>query len=57
MNLAKTTWSANKYMTSHFEGYAHALYEEEINAEDLQYRREKKMVFNLNTTTSVDSAK
>ena len=44
-------------MTSHFEGYAHALYEEEINAEDLQYRREKKMVFNLNTTASVDSAK
>ena len=29
INLTKTTsWSANKYMTSHFEGYAHALYEQ-----------------------------
>ncbi|XP_057295655.1 uncharacterized protein LOC130624072 [Hydractinia symbiolongicarpus] len=43
VNLAKTTsWSANKYMTSHFEGYAHALYEQEINTKDLQYRRDKK---------------
>ena len=43
INLTKTTlWSANKYMTSHFEGYAHALYEQEINTKDLQYRREKK---------------
>ena len=29
-------------MTSHFEGYAHALYEQEINTKDLQYCREKK---------------
>ena len=41
-NLAKTTSrSANRYMTSHFEGYAHALYEQEINTKDLQYRCEK----------------
>ena len=43
INFAKTTsWLANKYMTSHFEGYFHALYEQEINTKDLQYRREKK---------------
>ena len=41
INIAKTR-SANKYMTSHFEGYAHALYEQEINTKDLQYCREKK---------------
>ena len=29
-------------MTSHFEGYAHALCEQEINTKDLQYRPEKK---------------
>ena len=37
-----SSWSANKYTTSHFEGYAHALYKQEINTKDLQYRREKK---------------
>ena len=43
INIAKTTsWSANKYMTSQFEGYAHALYEQVFNTKDLQYRREKK---------------
>ena len=42
-------------MTSHFESYAHALYEQEINTKDLQYHREKKLVCNLNTTTNVDS--
>ena len=38
---AKTTL-ADKYMTSHFKGYAHALYEQEVNTKDLQYRRDKK---------------
>ena len=28
-------------MTSHFEDYAHALYEQEINTKDLQYHCEK----------------
>ena len=56
INIAKTTsWSANKYMTSHFEGYAHALYEQEINTKDLQCCREKKLVCNLILTTNVDS--
>ena len=29
-------------MTSHFKGYAHALYEQEVNTKDPQYRRDKK---------------
>ena len=39
---AKTTLLADKYMTSHFKGYAHALYEQEVNTKDPQYRRDKK---------------
>ena len=38
----KTTLLANKYMTSHFKGYAHALYEQEVNTKDPQYCRDKK---------------
>ena len=31
INLAKTTsWLANKYTTSHFEGYTHILYQQKI---------------------------
>ena len=57
INLTKKlSWSVKKYMTSHFEGYTHALYEQEINTKDLQYHREKKLVCNLNTT-NVDSVK
>ena len=44
-------------MTLHFEGYAHELYEQEINTKDLQYRREKKLVCNLNTAANVYSVK
>ena len=36
------SWTSNKYITSHFEGYAFAIKEQEINAKDLQYRRDKK---------------
>ena len=39
-------------MTLHFEGYAHALYEQEINtAKIFNNVVEKKLVCNLNTTT------
>ena len=37
-----TSWTSNKYITSHFEGYAFAIKEQEINTTDLQYRRDKK---------------
>ena len=36
------SWTSNKYLTSHFEGYAFAINEQEINTKDLQYRRDKK---------------
>ena len=36
------SWTSNKYITSHFEGYAFAIKEQEINTKDLQYRRDKK---------------
>ena len=35
-----TRWTTDKYIiTSHFEGYAFAIHEKEINTKDLQYRR------------------
>ena len=33
-----TSWTTNKYTTSHFERYAFAIHEQEINTKDLQYR-------------------
>ena len=36
--LSRTT---NKYITSHFESYAFAISEQEINTKDLNYRRKK----------------
>ena len=37
INLAKTTsWLANKYTTSHFEGYTHTLYEQKISKSSIQ---------------------
>ena len=35
-----TSWTTDKYVTSHFEGYAFAIHEQEINTKDLQYRRD-----------------
>ena len=37
-----TSWTTDKYITSHFEGYAFAIHEQEINTKDLQYRRDIK---------------
>ena len=37
INLAKTTsWLANKYTTSHFEGYTNTLYEQKISKSSIQ---------------------
>ena len=35
-------WSNNKYILSHFEGYACAIHEQEIDTKDLIYQRELK---------------
>ena len=32
-----TSWTTDKYITSHFEGFAFAIHEQEINTKDLQY--------------------
>ena len=32
-----TSWTTDKYITSHFEGYAFTIHEQEINAKYLQY--------------------
>ena len=37
-----TSWTTDKYITSHFEGYAFAIHEQEINPKDLQYQRDLK---------------
>ena len=37
-----TSWTTDKYIISHFEGYAFAIYKQEINTKDLQYRRDIK---------------
>ena len=37
-----TSWTTDKYITSHFEGYAFAIHEQEINTKDLQYRHDIK---------------
>ena len=37
-----TSWTTDKYITSHFEGHAFAIHEQEINTKDLQYRRDIK---------------
>ena len=37
-----TSWTTYKYITSHFEGYAFAIHEQEVNTKDLQYRRDIK---------------
>ena len=35
------SWTTNKCITSHFESYAFAISEQEINTKDLNYRRNK----------------
>ena len=40
-NITKS-WTADKYITSHFEGYAFAIHEQEITTKDLTYRRDRK---------------
>ena len=32
-----TSWTTDKYITSHFEGYVFAFHEQEIYTKDLQY--------------------
>ena len=31
-----TSWTTDKYITSHFEGYVFTIHEQEINTKDLQ---------------------
>ena len=33
-----TSWTTDEYITSHFKGYVFAIYEQESNLKDLQYR-------------------
>ena len=35
------SWTTSKYIASHFESYAFAISEQEINTKDLNYRRNK----------------
>ena len=35
-----SSWTTGKYITSHFEGYAFAIHEQEINTKGLQSRRD-----------------
>ena len=37
-----TSWTTDKYITSHFGEYAFAIHEQEINTKDLQYRLDIK---------------
>ena len=37
-----TSWITDMYITSHFEGYACAIHEPEINTKDLQHQRHIK---------------
>ena len=48
LSLSSTT---NKYITSHFESYAFAISEQEINTKDLNYRRNKAQ----NQTVYIDN--
>ena len=48
LSLLRTT---NKYITSHFESYAFAISEQEINTKDLNYRRNKAQ----NSTVYIDN--
>ena len=45
------SWTTNKYITSHFESYAFAISEQEINTKDLYYRRNKTQ----NPTVYIDN--
>ena len=45
------SWTTNKYITSHFESYAFAISEQEINTKDLNYRRNKAQ----NPTVYIDN--
>ena len=45
------SWTINKYITSHFESYAFAISEQEINTKDLNYRRNKAQ----NSTVYIDN--
>ena len=46
------SWTTNKYITSHFESYAFAISEQEINSKDLNYRRNKAR----NPTVYIDNS-
>ena len=45
------SWTTDKYITSHFESYAFAISEQEINTKDLNYRRNKAQ----NPTVYIDN--
>ena len=45
------SWTTNKCITSHFESYAFAISEQEINTKDLNYRRNKAQ----NPTVYIDN--
>ena len=45
------SWNTNKYIASHFESYAFAISEQEINTKDLNYRRNKAQ----NPTVYIDN--
>ena len=45
------SWNTNKYIASHFESYAFAISEQEINTKDLYYRRNKTQ----NPTVYIDN--
>ena len=45
------SWTTKKYITSHFESYAFAISEQEINTKDLNYRRNKAQ----NPTVYIDN--
>ena len=45
------SWTTNKNITSHFESYAFAISEQEINTKDLNYRRNKAQ----NPTVHIDN--
>ena len=37
-----TSWTTDKYITSHFEAYVFSIHEQEINTKDLQYQHDIK---------------
>ena len=51
------SWTTKKYITSHFESYAFASSEQEINTKDLNYRRNKAKNPFVYIDTNVDFAR